>query len=102
MMSSTKHKHYELLSFKEAVMLIYEREGPKGYFRGFFPSLIKNTMNSGTYFSMLHYLKHMLYAMNIMSDHAVNFWSSAVARGIQSTLSNPLIVIKTRLEVLGF
>lgn len=40
--------------------------------------------------------------MNIMSDNAVNFWSSAVARGVQSTLSNPLIVIKTRLEVLGF
>jgi hypothetical protein len=40
--------------------------------------------------------------MNFMSDHAVNFWASAFARAIQSTLSNPLIVIKTRLEVLGF
>lgn len=38
----------------------------------------------------------------MMSDHAVNFWSSAIARGIQSTISNPIIIIKTRLEVLGF
>jgi hypothetical protein len=40
--------------------------------------------------------------MNIMSDHGVNFWASAFARTIQTTLANPLIVIKTRLEVLGF
>lgn len=59
-MSKTKHKHYELLSFKEATLLIYEREGPKGYFRGFYPSVIKNTMNAGTYFSMLHFLQQTL------------------------------------------
>ena len=56
LMSSSKHKHYELLSFKEATMLIYEREGFRGYFRGFGPSIIKNTLNAGTYFSMLHFL----------------------------------------------
>jgi hypothetical protein len=55
-MSTTSHKHYELLSFKEATMLIYEREGARGYFRGFGPSVIKNTMNAGTYFSVLHFL----------------------------------------------
>ena len=101
-MSNTKHKHYELLSFKEATMLIYEREGMKGYFRGFGPSVIKNTLNAGTYFSVLHFLQQMLFQMNVMSDPAVNFWSSAVARAVQSVLSNPLIIIKTRLEVLGF
>lgn len=101
-MSNTKHKHYELLSFKEATMLIYEREGFRGYFRGFGPSVVKNTMNAGTYFSTLHFLQQMLLRMNFMSEPAVNFWASAVARGIQSVLSNPIIVIKTRLEVLGF
>ena len=40
--------------------------------------------------------------MNVMSDHWVNFWASATARGIQSVLSNPIIVIQTRFEVLGF
>jgi len=44
----------------------------------------------------------MLKRMNFMSDHSVNFWASASARAIQSVLSNPIIVIKTRLEVLGF
>ena len=37
-----------------------------------------------------------------MNEHAINFWASAGARAIQTTLSNPIIVIKTRLEVLGF
>jgi hypothetical protein len=38
----------------------------------------------------------------MMSDNWVNFWASASARALQTTLCNPLIVIKTRLEVLGF
>ena len=59
-MSKSNHKHYELLSFKEATMLIYEREGVKGYFRGFTPSIVKNTINAGTYFSTLHFLRETL------------------------------------------
>jgi hypothetical protein len=102
MMSQTKHKHYELLSFKEATMLIYEREGPKGYFRGFLPSVIKNTLNAGTYFSTLYYLRQVLLSTNHLNEHAVNFWASAMARGLQTTICNPLVVIKTRFEVLGF
>ena len=82
MMSHTKHKHYELLSFKEATLLIYEREGFRGYFRGFLPAIMKSTLNSGTYFSTLYYLKYCLMKTNTMSDHAVNFWASASARAI--------------------
>lgn len=98
----SKRQHYELLSFKEATLLIHEREGIKGYYRGFYPSLIKNTLNSGTYFSTLYYLKRLIQTSTAISENAVNFWASAMARTIQSTLCNPLIVIKTRLEVLGF
>lgn len=83
-------------------MLIFEREGFKGYFRGFFPSLIKSTFNSATYFSTLHYLRLFFEKTTSLSDHSINFWASAMARGFESTLANPLIVVKTRLEVLGF
>jgi hypothetical protein len=37
-----------------------------------------------------------------MSENMSNFWASAFARAVQSIIGNPLIVIKTRLEVLGF
>lgn len=100
-LSKSKHQHYELLTFREATALIYEREGIKGYYRGFLPSIIKNTLNAGTYFSTLHYFRMVLTLTN-MNEHAVNFWASAGARAIQAVLCNPLIVVKTRLEVLGF
>eukprot|EP00350_Pseudokeronopsis_sp_OXSARD2_P007228 CAMPEP_0170550254 /NCGR_PEP_ID=MMETSP0211-20121228/8327_1 /TAXON_ID=311385 /ORGANISM="Pseudokeronopsis sp., Strain OXSARD2" /LENGTH=234 /DNA_ID=CAMNT_0010856697 /DNA_START=200 /DNA_END=901 /DNA_ORIENTATION=+ len=83
-------------------MLIYQREGLTGYYRGFVPSILKNTLNSGTYFSTLYYLKYTLHMMDVMSEHKENFLASALARCVQSTLCNPLIVIKTRQEVLGF
>lgn len=83
-------------------MLIYEREGVKGYFRGFFPSLLKSTFNSATYFSSLYYLRLVLQRGTPLSDNWVNFLASGLARAIESTLANPLIVVKTRLEVLGF
>lgn len=63
--------------------------------------MIKNTFNAGTYFSTLHYFK-VLLEFTTLNEHAINFTASACARAIQTTLSNPLVVIKTRLEVLGF
>lgn len=38
----------------------------------------------------------------MLSEHGTNFTAAALARSVLTTLSNPLIVIKTRLEVLGF
>ena len=37
-----------------------------------------------------------------MSDAKVCAASSAIARTVQSVLSNPIIIIKTRYEVVGF
>jgi solute carrier family 25 protein 38 len=102
MLNKSKRSHYELLSFREAVMLIKEREGFRGYYRGFFPSLLKNSLNSGTYFSTLYSIKRALHTATSLSDNSVNFWASAMARTLQSTLCNPLVVVKTRFEVLGF
>lgn len=38
----------------------------------------------------------------MLSDSWVSFFASASSRTIQSLISNPLIVIKTRFEVVGF
>jgi hypothetical protein len=48
------------LSFREATQLIYNREGPKGFLRGLVPSLLKNTLNSGTFFGLLFYSEEKL------------------------------------------
>jgi hypothetical protein len=90
------------LSFVEATNTIYKSEGMKGFMRGLAPSLIKNTLTSGSYFSMLYYFEENMKKMEMMSQTQIHFASSSLARVIQSMISNPIIVIKTRFEVIGF
>lgn len=63
---------------------------------------MKNTLNAGSYFSCLYYSETILRQSGLLSESMVHFWASAFSRTIQSIISNPLIVIKTRLEVVGF
>ena len=90
------------LTFLEATRAIYTREGMMGFMRGFTPSMLKNTINAGSYFSMLYYLESMLTNMGIFHPAQVSFMASAMSRTFQTIISNPLIVIKTRFEVVGF
>ena len=55
------------LSFMEATSTIHRTEGMKGFLRGLWPSLLKSTLTSGTFFSMLFYFEENLKKMNIMS-----------------------------------
>jgi len=70
--------------------------------RGLTPAMLKNVHNSGTYFSLLFYSEETLKKMGVFSAPQVSLISSSFARAVQSITSNPIIVIKTRLEVLGF
>lgn len=90
------------LSFMQATRTIYTSEGLPGFMRGLFPSLLKSTLNSATYFSTLYYFEEMLKSMHVMKDAQVHMAASSMARVLQSVISNPIIVIKTRLEVIGF
>lgn len=89
-------------TFMESAKIIYRQEGLKGYMRGFTPSMLKNTLNSGTYFSMLYYFEHMYRAMPFVPNHMAEMLASGSAKTIQTVICNPLIVIKTRFEVVGF
>lgn len=46
------------MSFMQAIRVIFQQEGFKGYLRGFTPSMLKNTLNAGTYFGLLYYFEH--------------------------------------------
>ena len=48
------------LSFSEATRVIYQLEGMKGYMRGFTPTMYKNFIAAGIYFSTLHYFEESL------------------------------------------
>ena len=70
--------------------------------RGFVPSMLKNTLNAGSYFSMLYYIETIIKSTGLLHDSQVQLLASAASRTFQSIISNPLIVIKTRFEVVGF
>ena len=82
--------------------MIYQREGFTGFYRGYTASLIKNSLNSGTYFCVLYNSKVALESTTKLNENQVNSVASVFARIVQSTICNPIILIKTRLEVLGF
>jgi hypothetical protein len=79
---------------------IYKEEGSKGFYRGFSPAMIKTTIGTAIYFGILEFLKRSLNQYT--NSHSANFLSSGIARLIQSILINPISVIKTRFEVVGF
>lgn len=89
-------------TFMESTKIIYQREGLKGYMRGFTPSMLKNTLNSGTYFSVLFYFENFFRTLPWIPPQMVSMLASSGAKTIQTIICNPLIVIKTRFEVVGF
>lgn len=70
------------LSFREACKLIYTNEGPQGFLRGLVPSLMKNTLNSGTYFGILFYTEERLKKLNLLTPGQIQMVSSGFARSV--------------------
>ena len=70
--------------------------------RGFKPGMIETTMQSATYFSTLYYLENMIRDTNMFNEGQIAFLASAGARTVLAVVTNPLIVVKTRFEVVGF
>jgi hypothetical protein len=92
---------YDMLSFSEATKVVYEREGLKGYYRGFVPSLFKATFSSATFFGVLSFAKNFLHRFSDDTKQ-INFYSAIFARTLQAIVTNPVYVVKTRFEVIGF
>ena len=55
-----QQRKIECMTFREATRHIYVNEGPRGFLRGLAPSLIKNSLMTGQYFSILFYMEQML------------------------------------------
>lgn len=90
------------MTFRQAVQTIYTTEGPKGFTRGLTASLFKNSIMTGQYFSTLFYCELVLSRMRVFSDVQVQMLAGSTTKTIQTIIINPITVIKTRLEVIGF
>ena len=56
------------LTARQATLFIYRKEGMRGFMRGFVPSMMKNTLNAGSYFSMLYYTETLIRSMGLFSE----------------------------------
>lgn len=88
--------------FIQIIKRIKKEEGLKGFYRGFFPNLIKSPIGSAIYYSSLERNKRILKKSNYFGEKSTNFIASALARISQCFLLNPLLVVITRFEVIGF
>lgn len=89
-------------TFRETTKLIYQQEGPKGFLRGLAPALVKNSMQNGQYFACLYFIESHLKQQSFLTETQSNGLAGSLTKIIQTLLFNPIIVIKTRLEVVGF
>ena len=89
-------------SFQLSSKLIYKLEGLKGFFRGSVPSLLKIASNTTIFFVTFKYFDGLLKNYTKFNDTSSGMISSSISRVISGVLTNPLGLIKTRSEVIGF
>jgi len=79
---------------------VIKSEGFAGLYRGFIPAVLKTTTGSAIYFGSLELGKnHLDKHCNV---HIRNMLAGAFGRLIQNTFTNPILIVKTRNEVIGF
>lgn len=96
------YKEGKPISMLHTINKISRAEGIKGFYRGVLPAMIKTTVGSAIYFSILENLKAHLKQNKTYNPILINFFSAAISRTIQMIFVSPLTVIKTRFEVVGF
>lgn len=77
-----KPKGTMTLTARQATQFIYRREGLTGFMRGFVPSIMKNTLNAGSYFSMLYYSETLIRATALFNDSQTFFLASSASRTV--------------------
>jgi len=88
-------------SFYTSIRLIYRLEGLKGFWRGLSPALLKMVTGSAVYFQILQDMTRYSTKSGFVGAQA-DFVTSGSARMLSAIVCNPLNVIRTRFEVVGF
>ena len=96
---------------------IYSQEGLKGFIRGMAPAMLRIIISTSIFFTGIKKFDHFFHQIKrknqeknlknnkkrlILSETSINFFSSAIARIFSGVLTNPITVIRTRFEVIGF
>ena len=98
---ATIEKANFIASFVSSVRLIYQMEGLKGFWRGLFPALLRMASGSAVYFEALNRLNLKFKNLEFTGPKS-DFLSSGIARIASTIICNPLTVVRTRIELVGF
>ena len=80
----------------------YFTEGIRGFYRSINPTLLRVPLNNALYFSCLEFFKKITSKSNYLNTNVINMISSALSRGLCCITLNPLLIIITRFEIIGF
>lgn len=83
---------------------IYKNEGIKGFWRGTDTMMLKLMISSSIFYSFLQEFQHLFSQANspLKSEKLIDFSSAFMARILSALLTNPIQVVRTRVEVVGF
>jgi len=87
-------------SIFSTIRFIYTQEGIRGLYRGLLPGCLKSAFSAGSYFYFLSISRKI--TENIESKSLADLLAAAIARTVQSFFTNPILIVKTRFEVIGF
>lgn len=80
---------------------IFQREGLRGMYRGLSPTILALLPNWAVYFTIYEQLKSLLSDENQQISLGANMMAAACAGGATTIATNPLWVVKTRLQTQG-
>lgn len=84
----------------EATKNIFHQEGLRGFYRGFWPSLATYGPFVSLYFAGYEQIRKMLQTLHFSKDSlAVQIFSGFSSAAIASLVTNPIDVVKTRIQV---
>uniref|UniRef100_A0A2P2L6V7 Uncharacterized protein n=1 Tax=Rhizophora mucronata TaxID=61149 RepID=A0A2P2L6V7_RHIMU len=86
------------------VLKIFKKEGLRGMYRGLAPTVLALLPNWAVYFTMYEQLKSLLYTDddNHQLSIGANMMAASGAGAATTIFTNPLWVVKTRLQVCSF
>jgi solute carrier family 25 2-oxodicarboxylate transporter 21 len=88
------------LNTADAVLKIARNEGPLTFYKGLESTLWRNGVWNGTYFGVIHWLKHTFPVQDERSGSAAlrNFMAGVLGGTIATTFNTPFDVVKSRIQ----
>jgi len=101
---SIKNKNKGFTGMFNVIKQIFELEGLRGFFRGGLLSVGKSTLSAGLFLTGLenvHILTTDLRTIKYIPGNMVDFLNACVSKTLTTFVTNPIVVVKTRFEIVG-